>query len=292
MPGWGLDPYGLSPYGSVSGLTGGEVGTAPLIIYQDPAPGVINAAEDTLVTVTFFDVDLDAATIAIYINDSLVYDGTTGFAAGYLGIVQVLSSSVSVQIYKRGGWGYGRTVKVRGYAQDTTTLEVDATWSWTTTDNPVCYAGITPLPVETTLTQPLQRFIGVEQLRQHLFNVMLRRGIASISNDATKSARVLYQHAYLTELSVLQNAYLLKNNEALATTVCEQQSTLNIDKTFNGRLYLIHGAMNDFKNQRVLDERYIREFTDYLDTSLYHYRVSLAANLVLLAGAIETAEAA
>ena len=287
MPGWGLDPYGLSAFGGVSGLVGGQVGTAPLIVYQDPAPGSINVAEDALLTVTFFDVDLHTPSVKVYVNGVVAYSGTTGFAGGYLGRTQATATTLSVQIYKRGGWGYEKTITVRGFAADDTALTVDSTWSWSTVGNSLCYSGLTPLAVETVLTQPLQRFLGVEPLRALLLNAAIRRNIKAVTNDANKSARVVYQLAYQTELAVLQNAYLVKNTTALSSTVCEQQNTLNIDKTLAPQERLIRTAIDNLKQQQIIDERYVRELYDYLDTSLYHYRVSLAANLVLLAGAIE-----
>ena len=290
MPGWGLDPYGLSAFGGVSGLVGGQVGTAPLIVYQDPAPGSINVAEDALITVTFFDVDLHTPSVKVYVNGVVAYSGTTGFAGGYLGRTQATATTLSVQIYKRGGWGYEKTITVRGFAADDTALTVDSTWSWSTIGNSLCYSGLTPLAVETQLLQPLQRFIGVEPLRLLMLREAIRRNIRSTANEGPKSARVVYQLAYQTELSVIQNPYLIKSKAALRATVCEQQNTLNIDKILGQNEALLRAAINGIEQQQALDERYSREFADYLDTSLYQYRVSLAANLVLLAGAIEYTE--
>lgn len=288
MPGWGQGQWGTSAWGGLDvAATPGS--NHPLITLRDPAPGAIDVAENVTISVTFLDLDvnLDTTTTLIEANGATVYTGLGGFQAGFVGRVNVDAGRLTVQFIRLAGWSFESTVTVRAKISDTTSLVVDDTWEFTVRANPVCYTGLNPLSIETAIQQPMTTFLELEPVRQLLLDNTLKIQTGAIANEGNKRARVLYQLAFATELSTLQNPYRLRDETALGVTVCERQNTLVIDEQLVLFKDTVQAAIQSLSTARTFPEEYIRTFVDYLDSTLYTFRVSLVANLILATKSIE-----
>lgn len=281
---WGFSEWGKSPWGlAVSGIS------EPQIINRFPLPNSIDVAENTPIAVWFFDADfnLDTSTTLIVINGVTAYSGVSGFSPEYTGTVNVTAGSLVIQLFKLGGFNYEETVTITASISDTTALSTTDTWSWKVKANPLCYGGNAPLPIELIIQQPIELFIGLEAARQALFDSVIKTNVA-VNQRGNKAARVIYQLAFSTELSTVLNPYNLKNKDALKTTVCERENILKIDQRISTVKEPIKLGIQELYNKRVLPQEYVTGFMDYLDSALPSYRVSLVANMVLLARAYET----
>jgi len=286
VPGWGTAQWGSARFGLLE-TTGG-----PLVIYTYPENGQLDVAEDTFITVQFFDptYNLNTATVAITIDGILAYVGATGFSAGYLGKVSYAGGILTVRIRYIAGFAFEKTVNMTAYVQDLTDLSVTANWTFKVRANPICYAGLNPLPVEIALQTPFTRFISLEPYRTLFMDSALRSQPASVASAATKAARALYQAAFSTELCTLQNVYDLRNKAALESVVCEKQNTRYIDQALTANSKNLKADIRAFHELSGLDPAYLTAFNDYLDSALYIYRVSLLANVLLYAKANELAQ--
>lgn len=282
-PTWGVGTWGASPWGSTAAITSA---TVPIILTRQPVPNDTNVLENAGITIIFFDSDADIVptSLDIKIDGVTVYNGTS-FSAGYIGDVAVAGGRIIVQLAKLGGWGFETTVRVSAYAQDSLGQSVDETWEWTTRANPACYAGVTPLEIEKLLKTPLTLYLDLDVVRKTLLDNALRN--RSVSNSDNRAARVVYQQGFDTEISTILNPYNLRNEDALATTVCERQSSIVIDKALAGVKARVLAGIRALRLNGVLPEEYRTAFQGYLDSVQYSYRVSLAANLVMLAHAVE-----
>lgn len=292
MSGWGQSPWGDGVWGG-DGVLGTldppfPLGDTPVIITRYPTARQLEVAEDSQISVAIFDANynLDTSYTKVYLDGVLVYGGSTGFNADYVGRDTYVAGTSRIVFKRRTGFSYGQTVTLRVEALDTNLNYVSDTWYFTVRNDPTCYTGLTPLPVETALTTPYVKFLSMEPLRQFMFNHVLKDQTAQAS---AKAARAIYQLAYATELSALQNSFDLVNKNALATRVCEKQSPLIIDRALEKQRDNTTTAIRDLKNSGVLDEAYSHVFHDYLDSTLYIYRVSLVANMVLFAKNYELA---
>jgi hypothetical protein len=284
LPGWGLGEWGSYAFGGIP-----LASTGPVIISRYPAPNQFDVGEDTTITVQFFDAnyDLDTTSIQVDINDVIAYSGVSGFSSGFTGKVTYTSGVVSVRVTPLSPFEFGQTVKVHAGALDSATNGAEDTWSFTIRENPICYIGNNPLPIETDIQSPLSTFLYLEQLRTLLFNTVLKNASVSITNRENKAARAIYQLAFSTELSTVLNLFDLRNEAALRTTVCEKQTGLAVDKALTARYNDLKKVIASFKTLGAIPDSYITNFYDYLDSSLYSYRVSLAANLLLLGKSLE-----
>ncbi len=290
MADWGTLPWGLGPYGGSGVILVSP--NPPFIVERAPLPGSINVAEETPVSVRFYDVDLnlDPSTISITINGVAPYTGSGGFAAGYAGRTTYSAGSYLVQIFKMGGYGFDTVVTVTAYAADLTALSVSDTWSWTTRADPVCYSGLTPLPIEIAIQSPLITFLDIEPARRVFMDNDLGAdplATRAITSRGNKAARVLYQMAFETELSAVLNPFALKNTKALQVVVCERQNMILLDAALARYQTALKAGIQSLFNLRALPEPYVSSFLEYLDSTLPTYRVSLVANMVLLAKAKE-----
>jgi hypothetical protein len=290
--GWGIGAWGTSPWGGdlPEGL-GVGAGSPPIIVLRDPVSGAADVPENATVSVGFFDADydLDPGTIAISADGNTVYTGAGGFTAGFVGTTSYSAGRFVVQFLKIGGWGYDTEVTIRGVAEDLASNTTDDTWRWRTRVDPVCYTGLNPLPVETLIQSPMTQFLNLELARQTFLNNALQVQERAISNAGNKAARVMYQTAFSTEISVVQNASRIKNAAALATVVCEKQRLLVLDSQLQKFDKITRTGIAALFSQGALPSEYISAFNDYLDSTLYSYRVSLIANVVILARLAETA---
>ena len=289
MPGWGHG-WGFEPWGGGQSILLGE--SPPYIVYKNPEPNAENIAVDAMITIAFDDPDndLDSNTIHIWVNNIEAYEGSVGFQNGFVGQVTTVGTTVVVQLTNPLGWDYGKKMKIQGYAADTGLRAVNDIWYWHVLANPRCYNGLTPLPIELSIQQPLERFLEIELIRKKLFDVVVNPQLAAIPQRGNKAARVIYQTAYGTDLSTVLNSLLIKNEAALIKKVCERERISAIDTALAPLKKHTKAGITSLLNEQFITSVYVSAFNDYLDSTLYYYRVSLAANLVILGKALELAE--
>lgn len=290
LQGWGNTQWGFAKIGFAT-FNVPETG-GPVIVYRYPENGQLEVAEDPFITVQFFDptYNLNTATVGITIDGVLAYVGATGFSAGYLGKVSYAGGVLTVNIRYVAGFAFEKTVTMSAYVQDFTDLSVTSDCTFKIRANPICYTGLKPLPVETALQTPFTRFISLEPYRTLFLDNALRSQPVSVASSATKAARALYQAAFSTELCTLQNPYDLRNKDALESVVCEKQNTRSIDQALTASSKNLKADIQAFHKLSGLDAAYLTAFNDYLDSTLYLYRVSLVANVLLFAKAYELAQ--
>lgn len=287
MTDWGISSWGGADWGGGGPVVTGPPGLqAPYISGRVPPPNALDVPEDTLVGVQFRDNDLNLSTntAQVTINGVVVYSGFVGFAAGYRGIVTYSAGALNVLISKVDGWGYDAEVVVSAYIQDETALTANDTWHWHTRVDPVCYSGLTPLPIEIALQSPMTQFVELDLARRvFLDNSIKTANATAVRNQGNKATRVLYQIGFETELSTVLNPYRLRNDAALKSVVCERENMLRLDSALSKYHDQLQAAIQSLYTLRVLPQEYISGFLEYLDSTLPTYRVSLVANLVMLA---------
>lgn len=280
--GWGTTPWG---YGNVvRSSTDG-----PVVISIYPIDGQLDVQEDTFVTVKFFDptYNLDTLSVIILVDGIQAYSGTTGFSAGFVGRVSYAAGVLTVRLRGTLGFDFLRNVNMSAYTRDLTDLYVIANWSFRIRADPNNYTGLSPLPVEVALQTPMERFISLEQYRTLFLDNALRLQAIASTQPGNKAARVIYQSAFATELCTLLNPYDLRNKDALDAVVSERQNTRAIDKVLADNSKTLKADIQAFHELSGLDTAYLASFSDYLDSTLYIYRVSLVANVLLYAKAYE-----
>ena len=287
MRAWGAAPWGRFPWGRAE--LAPDAALRPTIVYRAPVLGQLDVAESAPLEVHIGHPAhlLDEESVTLYLDARKVYDGVNGFAVGVIGRVQSASGVVSVQFYAPEGLSYGSRPVLRAVAQDSVGERLDESWTFQVRDNPALYAGFLALPVELSLQKPYTAFLALEQVRQLMFAHVLKPGLVHVSNYGNKASRVIYQLAFATELSTLQNPFRLKDKAALGVTVGEKENTLTLDQTLQLHRDLIEGGIDNFRKLGVFGDDYTKSFREYLDSNLYLYRTSLVSNLILYAAAYE-----
>jgi len=281
---WGLYPWGRSqrPHYAVPTVL-------PQITYRAPASGQVEVFPTDTLHIHFFHANglLDPTSALVYVNDTLVFDGIFGFAPYITGSVTFSTKEITLVIKPVQGFTYGKWTKIRAIMSDTEGHVVNEAWQFLVQDDPQCYTGLGVLPVETRLQRPLTTFIAMEHLRAALLDCVVPAKITPIRNRDNKAARVIYQTAFLTELSTIQNKFSIKNAAALEVTVCEKENILRIDQAMAQHKNLAIAGIAEFRDYGILSESYTKGFLAYMDSTRYLYRTSLLANLVLYAAAHE-----
>jgi len=267
--------------------------TEPLIVAITPTANATGIKPPEPLGITFLSVNsaISPANVSVAINGVSVYTGqevTLLHSTSYRIVVNTQGTHlIRVKILPIGGWDldskYTVVAQVTNAVPNTTTT----TWSFHTRSDTKYYQGDTPLDIENALLTPVENFIAVEPLRKALLQGALRATQVRTRNKEAKAARVVYKYAYLTELSSLLNIYNLRNERALATQVKEQASPIELDKTVMDIRGYIDKAIADLHGQGAITDAVARQVADYADSTLHHYRVSLVANLVLIAKALE-----
>jgi len=291
MSGWGLGEWGITPWGGGL-LEECAVADPPLqIVIRYPAPNAEDVPPNEIVKVGFFDFndDLDLSTAYIVINGIAAYGGNQ-FLNGYVGQTTTLPGFFSVELFNPLGYPFDSQISVRAHIANSNDECVDETWWWRTAGDPVCYTGVTPNKIELALQTPFTSFLDLEFIRRLMFKLVLRTRQVPIKNYDNKAARVIYQLGYSTELSTVLNTYVEKRKVDLETIVCEREKAIVIDKgvfKYEDRLLK---SINALANRGIFTREYISAFHDYKDSVNYNFRVSLVANLLMSAKAIELQE--
>jgi len=293
MTGWGKNDWGFGAWGGEGVLNTLEPPLpseeTPVIIRRVPYSGQLDVLEDSVISVSFFDYeyDIDPSETRIYVDGVLVYAGNTGFHNGYRGRASYTTGILMIELLRIPGFNFNQHVTLTAKAQDVGLNSCTDSWTFTVRDNPEIYAGLSVLPIEKALQIPFDTFLDLEFLRTVLFNVCLRGQIKSTPNRNNKAARVINQLAFATELSTLQNPFGTRDTAALAVTVREKQNIRLIADALDAYKPQITSAINAFSTLKVLNASYIQSFHDYADSSLYIYRASLVANMLLFAKSTE-----
>ena len=192
MPGWGTGQWGLDPWGG-SGPAATPGDNPPIITQRVPLSGAIDVAEDALVTISFLDIDLDldTTTVLIEVNGVPVYTGLGGFAAGYVGRTSYSVGTFTVQFVPLASWGFEEVVTIHAYVEDFNGNTANDTWGWTTRADPTCYTGLTPLPIEISVLNPMVTFLELETARRVFLDNALQLQERAIPNAGSKAARVM-----------------------------------------------------------------------------------------------------
>jgi len=285
---WGIGEWGISPWGGALPTPAGD--NPPIIVLRSPAANAVDVLENATISISFadFDLDLDIGTTLIEIDGVPVFTGLGGFAAGYVGSTSFSGGRFTVQFMKLGGWGFDTLVTVRAFIEDLTGKCADDTWNWRTRINPVCYSGLNPLAVELLVQSPMTTFLDLEPARQVFLDNALQIQTQAIANAGNKAARVLYQEAFNTEINTVLNPFDVRDEAALRSIVCERQRVTVIDAQLLRVLPRIREGMRSLFSLNALPREYLGEFNDYLDSTMYSYRVSLVANMIILARLVET----
>lgn len=287
--GWGYGDWGSTPWGRGEESTSSAGTNAPYIAYRSPGVNAQGVDVRTRIEVVFRDNDanLDTTTARLYVNNVLAVQGST-IQPGFAGTTQLIGNSYRISVFKLGGFAYESIVTLRARIEDATALVVDSTWAFNTQANPICYTGLTPLDIERAIALPMQVYLDLEPVRETLFSFALNTPLRSNNtNDIYKAARAIYQTAFSTELATLQNKFVPRNTAALQTVVCEKRNLLGVDKALELYKSNIDRAIAQLDALNVFPKEYIFSFYNYLDSTQFNYRVSLACNLVLVSRAIE-----
>lgn len=287
MPTWGAATWMTAPptYDPIApGVN------PPFFMLLYPQNGAINVDENSIIRVAYFDADADALPtgLSIYVNGNIVYDGATAtFTTGWAGRVTTFAGRVFAEFAPLRPFSYGSVLRVSAAEVDLALNSATTEFSFTVRADPLCYTGAEPLTPETWILRPMTRFLDLEPLRMLLVQHVLDDAAFQIGNRDQVAARALYQLAYDTEISAVLNPYMRPDTRALATTVCQKRSTLELAgllESYQNRLaagldaLIVHGA---------LPREYRANLADYQDSLLYTYRVAVAVVAVFLARAVE-----
>lgn len=290
MAGWGFGEWGFTPWGGASPISTLCVpaGAQLQIVLRSPGPGEQNVPADKIVKIAFYDstFSIDTSTIYVTLNGQAAVSGPN-FLNGYNGMTAMNLGVFTVQILNPLGWEYESNYETFVHLKNTSGECLEDKWTWYTGLNPLCYTGLTPLDIEVGLQTPFNSLLEAEFFRGLLFNSLLKSTNKTITNYNLKAARALYQTAFSTELSTVQNLYVPRDEKALATTVCEREKLLVVDSRINEYRDFAKKLINSLENVQIFSKEYIATFHDYLNSTNYNFRVSLICNLVMVSKALE-----
>ncbi len=288
--GWGFGEWGFSPWGGAAptSFMCTPAGPQMQIVVRSPGPAEEDVAPNRIVKIAFYDstFNLDTSTVYVAFNGVAALSGTN-FLNGFNGSYVLFNGIFTVQIINPIGWDYEKEYSTFAKIKNLAGECLEGTWLWYTESNPLCYTGLTPVPVELVLQQPLQHLLEAEFLRNILLDSVLRNKGKSIPNAAAKAARVIYQTACSTELSTVMNAYVPRESPALSTLVCEREKTIIVDGVLSKYTDIIKQAIEALNTKGFITREYINTLHDYLDSANYNLRVSLVCNLVILSKIFE-----
>lgn len=288
--GWGFGEWGLTPWGGGTPISFDCVPAGPQMsmLIRSPGPSEVNVAPDRIVKIAFYDTtfNLDPSTVYVTFNQVAALSGTN-FLNGFNGTFGTFNNIFTVQILNPAGWNFDSSYVTFAKIKNLSGECLESQWTWFTQADPVCYTGLTPVPIEVSLQQPLQTFLAAEFLRNLLLKTVIKlRGIP-IKQAEPKAARVIYQTACGSELSALLNQYVEREPSILQTVVCERENTVVVDRTLLQHKAIIIQAITALQNKGFITREYVNTFHDYLDSTNYNLRVSLVCNLVILSKIFE-----
>lgn len=142
-----------------------------------------------------------------------------------------------------------------------------------------CWIG-TPTAFEVKLLTPMATY-ALEQFRQR-FLFML-----TDTHDAIKSARVLFQMAFETEISAVLVKLIDLPVDVPRSKVCERRRFLAIDQDVRLQRYLIGPMLNEMTSNPAIPAAYTEMIERYIVSDYPRYRVCALAAAICLAKAVQ-----
>lgn len=261
---------------------GGDFTTPPDVELLTPGEGATNVAADTALVLSYIDnadTTTDLSTIEITV-DSVIAWQSGAPANGWAGSLETVSPLVhNIFLSGPNGFAYGETAVVETsltYEDPFGPQSIAFTFTFTVVENPACWAG-TLSAFEKLLLVPQPNY-AVEQLRQRfLYSV-------TSTHDSTKSARVVAQMAFETEIQAILAKLIDLSPDVLASNVCERRRYIDVDvdmKTFG---FLVNPAISAMST--LLPDPYIGLLRKHAFLPYAKYRMSALAALLCAAAAL------
>lgn len=143
----------------------------------------------------------------------------------------------------------------------------------------ICWNGPAS-PFETRLLKPLPTY-AIEQLRQRFLFTL------TTTHDQVKSARVLMQMAFETEVGAILVKQLTPPAGLETSVVCERRHYLDVDKDIRLQRYLIEPALTDLRKTPNMPESYVDFIVLYLASDYPRYRMGAIATLLCVAKVLQ-----
>lgn len=145
-----------------------------------------------------------------------------------------------------------------------------------TTDANGCWIGL-PSPFELQLLTPLPTY-ALEQLRQRFLYAL------TTTHDPVKSARVLFQMAFETEIRTVLVKMISLPASVPESKVCERRHFIDVDADMQSYRFLVGPALDELGAVPAMPEPYMDLLRRYASADYARYRMcSVAAALSLAA---------
>lgn len=143
----------------------------------------------------------------------------------------------------------------------------------------ICWNGPSS-PFETRLLQPMATY-ALEQARQRfLFSL-------TTTHEFVKSARVLLQMAFETEVGAILSKQLTPPADLDTSIVCERRRYVDVDQDMQLQRYLIGPMMDDLAATPNMPGPYADFLGRYLGAALPRYRMSAVATALCVAKVLQ-----
>lgn len=133
---------------------------------------------------------------------------------------------------------------------------------------------------EIRLLQPLPTY-AIEQLRQRFLYTL------TTTRDPVKSARVLMQMAFETEVGTILFKQLTPPANLETSVVCERRHYIDVDSDVRLQRYLIDPALDDLRKTPNMPESYVNFIVLYLASNYPRYRMSAIATMLCVAKVLQ-----
>jgi len=148
-----------------------------------------------------------------------------------------------------------------------------------TIDADGCWIGL-PSFFETQLLRPFNTY-ALEQLRLRFLYTL------TTNHDNTKSARVLLQMAFETEVGTILTKMMETPADLFSYKVCERRRYIPVDQDMHLQRYLIGPALNDLEQVPGMPASYMEFLTRYLISDYPRYRMSAIATAICVARVLQ-----
>lgn len=149
-------------------------------------------------------------------------------------------------------------------------------FQFTIEDNPHCWDGSDPTYIERKLLKPMPLY-AMDQLRLRFLH------LCTYNHDPVKSARVICQMAFETEIGVAIKKVVFPLPVVFSSLVCERRRFLEIDADMTKLNFLLEPALDALETDGRLPASYLRLFRVHLAGDYARYRMCAIAALLLLA---------
>lgn len=138
-----------------------------------------------------------------------------------------------------------------------------------------CWNG-TPSVFETGLLTPFPTY-ALEQLRRRFLYTL------TDTHDSVKSARVLLQMVFETEVGVILTKMIERPADLYTYKVCERRRYIPIDQDMHQQRYLIGPALDELERTPNMPSSYMEFLTRYLLSDYPRYRMGALSTAICVA---------